>query len=113
MEQQNLSLERKLDILLERMEQMERKLDTLEKQMNGEILDNCRKMGEHISFVDSVYSIVKQPMVSICNAFYSSFSFRELPSKPSYENNIQDDTKLSILHIRDDTNSDGLIEFED
>lgn len=112
MENSNVTLERKLDILLERMEQMERKLDTLEQQMKGEILDNCRKMGEHISFVDSVYSMVKQPMVSICNTFYSSFSFRELPSKPMYDNDTQTNDKLSILDVKNDGSGEGTIDFE-
>ena len=33
----------------------------------SDIGNNCRKMGEHIQFVENVYSNIKQPMNYICN----------------------------------------------
>ena len=34
---------------------------------SGDIIDNCKKMGNHINFVENVYNSVKYPLSFICN----------------------------------------------
>ena len=48
------------------IECLERKIDKLEKKIDGELLTECKKMGSHIDFVENVYDNVKNPLGFIC-----------------------------------------------
>ena len=48
------------------IECLERKIDNLEKKIDGELLSECKKMGSHIDFVENVYDNVKNPLGFIC-----------------------------------------------
>ena len=48
------------------IERLERKIDNLEKKIDGELLSECKKMGSHIDFVENVYDNVKNPLGFIC-----------------------------------------------
>lgn len=43
------------------------RLDELERKIDGEIKTECKKMGEHIEFVESIYDTVKQPFHFLMN----------------------------------------------
>ena len=56
------------------MEEINKRLDVLEDKVNrilnileGELKENCAKMGSHIDFVETVYDNVKRPLGYICN----------------------------------------------
>ena len=54
-EQRISNLERKMDLILEKLE----KLEVIE--------ENCSKMGDHINFVEAVYETVRAPLQFISN----------------------------------------------
>lgn len=45
---------------------LERKVDKLCEKVDGEVLEECKKMGGHIDFVEEVYKNVKHPLGFIC-----------------------------------------------
>lgn len=54
------NIERKLDIIIE-------KLDNLTLILENDVTKNCKKMGNHINFVENVYDTIKSPLNYICN----------------------------------------------
>ena len=54
-----LTLNNKVDLIMNKLEILERKLDT-------DIVKECKKMGSHIDFVEEVYDNVKHPLGYIC-----------------------------------------------
>jgi len=44
------------------------KIDMLCKKMDVEIINECKKMGSHIDFVEGVYENMKHPLNYICDA---------------------------------------------
>jgi len=58
------SLETKMDSLETKMDSLETKMDSLETKMDKilEILEkDCKKMTDHIDFIENVYDNVKSP----------------------------------------------------
>jgi hypothetical protein len=53
-------LERKFD-------DINKKLDIIIEILNKDLKKNCKKMGEHIDFVENVYDNVKNPLGFLCN----------------------------------------------
>lgn len=49
-----------------KIETMERKIDNLSEKIDDEVLEECKKMGGHIDFVEDVYDTVKHPLGYIC-----------------------------------------------
>ena len=63
-----------LDCIKEQNNSMNKKIHNLSKKINNieniklnTIEDNCKKMSEHIDFIDNVYDNFKYPMNFICN----------------------------------------------
>ena len=56
-----------LIIINKNIEKTNEKLDLICKKMDGEILEECKKMGSHINFIESVYDSVRHPLNYICN----------------------------------------------
>ena len=56
----------KLEDTTNKLETMENKIDNIYIKMEGEVLEKCTKMGEHIDFVEEVYDNVKHPLGYIC-----------------------------------------------
>jgi hypothetical protein len=56
-----------LIIMNKNIEKTNEKLDLICKKMDGEILEECKKMGSHINFIESVYDSVRHPLNYICN----------------------------------------------
>lgn len=51
----------------EKIDKLELKIDKLNKSVNEELYEECKKMGSHIDFVETVYDNVKHPLGYICN----------------------------------------------
>ena len=59
---------------MNRLERLEEKINSLDISMQEikhilkhNVSPNCKKMEQHITFVDSVYSQVKYPLEVVCN----------------------------------------------
>ena len=50
-----------------RLERLEEKIDHILDLLQKEVHPNCKKMGDHIDFVENVYDNVKNPLGFICN----------------------------------------------
>ena len=53
----------------ERLDNLERKIDILTDIINSQVVQECEKMGNHITFVENVYTIVKTPLEYIFGYF--------------------------------------------
>ena len=62
-----ISINNKIDTLFDKLEKIDCKLEKLLEIMNHEIKNNCDKMGNHIDFIESVYSKVRTPLGFICS----------------------------------------------
>ena len=60
-------IKKMLVIINKNIEINNEKLDLICKKMDGEILEECKKMGSHINFVESVYDSIRSPLNYICN----------------------------------------------
>ena len=56
-----------LNQLTDRLDVIERKLDLILMKLDASVIKNCDKMGNHIDFVNGVYSNVKSPLNFITN----------------------------------------------
>jgi len=52
--------------LNDKVESLESKIDNLNDKVDEEVLEECKKMGSHIDFVENVYDNVKHPLGYIC-----------------------------------------------
>ena len=55
---------------MNRMDDIERKLDLILQKLDGSVIKNCDKMGTHIDFVNGVYDTVKVPLNYISNKIH-------------------------------------------
>ena len=46
----------------DKIDEMERKIKNLDEKIDGEVLNECKKIGSHIDFVEEVYDNVKHPL---------------------------------------------------
>jgi len=60
-------LEDKLKIIEDDIKKMNEKLDLILAFLEKDVSENCKKMGEHIDFVEKVYDNVKNPLGYLCN----------------------------------------------
>ncbi|MFZ9241447.1 MAG: hypothetical protein ACO22R_09925 [Chitinophagaceae bacterium] len=59
---QTQSHDNNYNILIDRIDAIERKLDLILQKLDGTVIKNCDKMGTHIDFVNGVYDTVKVPL---------------------------------------------------
>lgn len=52
--------------LNDKVESLESKIENLNDKVDEEVLEECKKMGSHIDFVENVYDNVKHPLGYIC-----------------------------------------------
>ena len=52
--------------LNDNIENLNEKVDNLKKNVNENLVGECKKMGEHIDFIENVYENVKHPLGYIC-----------------------------------------------
>lgn len=57
----------KLDIVSCKIIEVNNKCDNLLNKFDSEVITECKKMGSHIDFVESVYENIKHPLSYICN----------------------------------------------
>jgi hypothetical protein len=67
------NINEKLDIIIE-------KLDKLTSIIESDISNNCKKMGNHINFVENIYDTIKSPLSYICNRVNRITNNNELPA---------------------------------
>lgn len=57
-------------LLSKKVDSLERKIDKLTTSLDEDVLAECKKMGSHINFIETVYENVKHPLGYICNRFH-------------------------------------------
>ena len=62
-----MSTEERLTTLENQHQRIEDKLDKMIEILETQVTENCKKMSEHIDFIDTVYDNVKHPLGFICN----------------------------------------------
>lgn len=65
-ETQLVSIKEMLYILNDKMDFLTNKINVKET-VDNELLEECKKMGTHIDFIENVYDNVKHPLGFICN----------------------------------------------
>jgi hypothetical protein len=73
MERNIISIENKLeyickslDLINLKLESNSEKIDKINKIINEEVSNECKKMGNHINFIEDIYNNVKHPLSFIC-----------------------------------------------
>lgn len=56
-----------LILLTNKLNNIESKINNIEKNIETNVVDECKKMGSHIDFVETVYENVKHPLGFINN----------------------------------------------
>ena len=51
----------------ERLARIENKLDLILEKLETNVEANCEKMADHITFVETIYERVKNPLGFLCN----------------------------------------------
>lgn len=99
------------DDLQKKLDRIERKLDfiiTILHHDNKDIKENCKKMGNHIQFIENVYDSVRTPLNYLTNKVnYMLGNKNESTSLPikQIENTNIEDTNIEDSNI-EDTNDD-------
>ena len=101
-EKKMLKLDKKIENIEEKFNDIEKKLDLIIEILNLDLKKNCKKMGEHIDFVEKVYDNVKNPLGYLCNKI-------NYFSKDSKEYSLDDSNEYFLT---DEEISDCLLETE-
>lgn len=88
--------ESKIHKLENKLDEINEKLDSILEILNTDLRRNCRKMGEHIDFVENVYDNVKRPLGYLCNKVNY---FSKHDNKYTLHHNL--DHKLTKQEIND------------
>jgi hypothetical protein len=56
-----------MEDVVKRLDRLEEKMDRILELLEGDLKNNCEKMGEHIEFVERVYDNVKRPLGYLCD----------------------------------------------
>tara|TARA_B100000575_G_scaffold276965_1_gene262862 strand:- start:578 stop:829 length:252 start_codon:yes stop_codon:yes gene_type:complete len=67
MEEILFKINKNLENINKKLEDIEDKIIILENKVDGELIKECKKMGSHIDFVETVYDNVKHPLGYINN----------------------------------------------
>ena len=63
----NSDIEKTLTSICNRLTIIEEKLDTINAKIEKDVVNECKKMGDHIDFIEKVYENVKHPLGYITN----------------------------------------------
>lgn len=85
----------RLEELNEKINTNNEKLDLILKLLQNDVTKECKRMSEHIDFVENVYDAVKSPLGYICNAISSNCKLPALQDGSA--NEIQDGSANEIL----------------
>jgi hypothetical protein len=55
-----------MELTNEKIDTLEKKVDHLTTKIDGDLMKECKKMGSHIDFIETVYDNVKHPLGYIC-----------------------------------------------
>jgi len=55
------------DSIEDRMQRLERSMKRLELLLEDQVVPECRRMGEHISFIEDVYQGLRRPLAALRN----------------------------------------------
>lgn len=55
-------INKNLEKINEKLITIENKIENIEKKIDSDIVDECKKMGNHINFIENVYENVKHPL---------------------------------------------------
>lgn len=55
-----------LKYIIEKLELLEKKIDSLVDTINEDVKPNCSRMNTHIDFIEKVYNVVKSPLGFVC-----------------------------------------------
>ena len=86
------------NIIVNELKEIKHKIDKLEKKINLLLeknkinTENCNKMGQHVDFIESVYTKVKYPLEFITNKL-NYFSKKESIQLPE----INDSQSIEIV----------------
>jgi uncharacterized phage infection (PIP) family protein YhgE len=64
-----INIENNILKLDDKLKTIDDKLDILVNLINQDIKTDCKKMSEHIDFIESIYENMKAPMDYICSKF--------------------------------------------
>tara|TARA_Y100000741_G_scaffold85279_1_gene62792 strand:- start:4170 stop:4427 length:258 start_codon:yes stop_codon:yes gene_type:complete len=67
MEEILIKINKNLENIDKKLEDIEDRMTILENKVDGELIKECKKMGSHIDFVETVYDNVKHPLGYINN----------------------------------------------
>ena len=70
-----------MDILLEKLESIEKRLESIENVL-GVLKKDCSKMQDHITFIEKTYSLVRVPLNFIKNKVEFMMTMNSSPSLP-------------------------------
>ena len=66
--------ENKLDLIIKKLDNLEKSIVVLQndvnmikEKINIDLAENCKKMSDHIDFIETVYDNVKNPLGFLCN----------------------------------------------
>ena len=78
-------MEDKIIELEQKLINIESKLDNIYNIINIDVKDNCKKMKEHIDFIDNVYDSIKLPLHFICNRinYNQDVPIKSIADKPT------------------------------
>jgi len=65
--EENNNMLKEINTIKEKIDNIERKIDDIINILRHEVQGDCKKMGEHIDFVEKVYDTVKNPLGFLCN----------------------------------------------
>tara|TARA_Y100000385_G_C13058708_1_gene623246 strand:+ start:740 stop:1009 length:270 start_codon:yes stop_codon:yes gene_type:complete len=89
-------MDEKLDLILNKLNQLEKKIDKINEKIDQGLLDNCQKMSDHIDFIETVYDNVKNPLGFLCNKLNvfsgnSNYTLENLRESPQEDDESSDD----------------------
>jgi len=96
-----VSVKETLQVLNDKIDFLSNKIDT-KVTMEEEVLEECKKMGAHIDFIETVYNNVKHPLGFICNKIKYLTGDRNVTyTLTDTSNNSNIDTKLKLENKND------------
>tara|TARA_B100000902_G_C27241273_1_gene880112 strand:- start:28 stop:264 length:237 start_codon:yes stop_codon:yes gene_type:complete len=60
-------MEEKIKDLNDKIDKLNKKMDLILNLLQEDVQPNCRKMSNHINFIESIYENVKNPLGFLCN----------------------------------------------
>lgn len=94
--------EKKLDLIIKKLDNLEKSIFVLQndvnmikEKINIDLAENCKKMSDHIDFIETVYDNVKNPLGFLCNKLNvfsgnSNYTLENLSEVPQEQEKTSD-----------------------